>query len=207
MKIVNESKSKALCAHCLDKTQTNDNCLGSTNPVNPFEEPKMSTKDFKVASPPTQPEILSIRGLSKPLTDRESTAYDYTVYWLSHDCLALDRSPFLSRSLSLFPSLPEAPSAQMKEIFIGFCSDLSGFVVRFLMAKYASRSPAAPSLGPSSPRSVYMVFIQICMFISLMPNYEILPPAAPRSSQLSAECFGQFKLVIMAFLCTECIQI
>lgn len=80
MKIVNESKSKALCAHCLDKTQTNDNCLGSTNPVNPFEEPKMSTKDFKVASPPTQPEILSIRGLSKPLRDRESTAYDYTVY-------------------------------------------------------------------------------------------------------------------------------
>lgn len=36
------------------------------------------------------------------------------------------------------------------------------------------------------------------MFISLMPNYEILP--------LSAECFGQFQLVIMAVLCTECIQ-
>lgn len=31
-----------------------------------------------------------------------------------------------------------------------------------------------------------------------MPNYEILP--------LSAECFGQFQLVIMAVLCTECIQ-
>lgn len=53
MKIVNEIKLKAPCAQCLDKTQTNDNCLGSTNPVNPFEEPKMSTKDFKVASPPT----------------------------------------------------------------------------------------------------------------------------------------------------------
>lgn len=83
MKIVNESDvRREQCAQCLDKTQTNDNCLGSTNPVNRFEEPKMSTEDFKVASPPTLPKILSIRRLSKPLRDREreSTAYDYNVY-------------------------------------------------------------------------------------------------------------------------------
>lgn len=199
MKIVNESKLKALCAHCLDKTQTNDNCLGSTNPVNPFEEPKMSTKDFKVASPPTQPEILSIRGLSKPLREREHCIWLHClliVSWLSRT-RSIALSLCLSLSVALFQRLLRH---RWKKSLLVSVVILSGFVVRFLMAKYASRSPAAPSLGPSSPRSVYMVFIQICMFISLMPNYEILPPAA-------AECFGQFQLVIMAFLCTECIQI
>lgn len=110
---------------------------------------------------------------------------------------------FLPRSLGTWISL----SAKMKAIFIGFCSDFKWICGSILNAevRQASLGFRDPEIRiqPQPPwpwlRCLcgYIVFIQICMFISFfMRNYENLPAVVGRRRHTwptAVECFRSFE--------------
>lgn len=135
--------------------------------------------------------------------------------------------PFLpispSLSLSVSVAISRAPSAKMKEIFIGFCSDFKWICGSILNGKVRQQlqpqnqqqqNNNSSSINGSHPPSLYsaplsdpclvvisILFKFVCLFL-LMRNYENLF----RCRRLSLECFRQFGVVIIAFLCSKCIR-
>lgn len=127
-----------------------------------------------------------------------------------------------SRSLSASVYLPLALlcchlarsfGKRWKKSLLVFVVILSGFVVRFLMAKYASRSRSLSrsSLSPLAPLEetslhgdpfqwLYRFYsnLYVYFFLYVIMSISTLDAA---DVALQVECFRQFQLVIMEFLC------